>query len=272
MPVIDVADAIRARLGMPTVKALAARFGTEGTCPACGVRFGTARLSLCAFADDPEHVTLVAYHAGCRSTAWMDGGPAAEPGDAQPPRAPTWRAALVPCVIRMPTGHANGSGHRHGSSRWRRVRRDDVGEPEKRRRGTREMQVPLLVVHPRLESSRVRVVNPAETVNADAEEYHRLGFADPDELAAGPLTEVGAARLLTAGRSSAHVVVRAGFETWAAPVGSPSLVTLIRARGGVLVGVGCEADPQMLAEDPAALASSLARGDLLLGWTPLRAA
>lgn len=267
MPVIDVADAIRARLGMPTVEALAGRFGTEGTCPACGSRFGTARLSLCAFADDPEHVTLVAYHAGCRTTAWMDGGLAAEPGDARPPRAPTWRAALTPCLIRMPAPRAHGTGRRT-LPRWRRVRRADAGEPK--RRATREMQVPLLIVHPRLESSRVRVVNPAESVNADAEEYHRLGFADADELAAAPLTEAGAARLMTAGRSSAHVVVRAGFETWAAPVRSPSLVTLIRARGGVLVGVGCEADPQTLAGDPAALAAALTRGDLLLGWASLR--
>lgn len=255
MPVIDVADVIRARLGVPTVNALAARFGAEGTCPDCGTRFGTARLSLCAFADDAEHITLVAYHAGCRGTAWLDDGPAGGlpvVDSPRPYRAPAWRAAATTCWTRMP-------------ARAGRL-------PKRRARGPRELRMPLLIVHPRLESSRVRLVNPAETVNADIEEYHGLGFADAGDLAEGPLTPVGAARLMTAGRASARLVVRAGFETWAAPIDSASLLSLIRARGGVLVGVGCESDPESLATDPPALASALAHGDLLLGWTPLRPA
>ena len=250
MPVIDVADVIRARLGMPTVDALAARFGPDGTCPECGTRFGPARLSLCAFADDAEHVTLVAYHAGCRTTAWLD-APVSEgyPEPPRPVRAPVWQAAMAGCMTAMP---------------GRRPRR-------RRLRPARAIQMPLMIVHPRLESSRVRLVNPAETVNADLEEYHSFGFADPIDLAEGPLTPVGACRLMTAGRESARLVVRAGFDTWAAPITSLSLLALVRARGGVLTGVGCESDPDALAGDPAELAAALDRGDLLLGWTPLRA-
>ena len=255
MPVIDVADVIRTRLGLPTVTALAARFGVDGTCPECGARFGTSRLSLCAYADDDEHVTLVAYHAGCRATAWLDGGPGGYP-DAEPPltaRAPTWQAAMTSCVTAMP---ARRPGRR----------------PRLRSRGPRGMQMPLLVVHPRLESSRVRLVHPGETVNADMEEYHSFGFTDAADLAEGPLTAVGAARLMTAGRDSARLVVRAGFDTWAAAVPSASLLSLIRSRGGTLVAVGCESDPEDLAGDPAQVATALDRGDLLLGWTPLHPA
>lgn len=255
MQVIDVADVIRDRLGGPTVAALAERFGADGTCPECGERFGTARLSLCAFADDAEDVMLVAYHAGCRATAWLEGELAGGYPEAEPPRPirpPTWHAAMTSCVTALPS--------RPGRLPWRRAR------------GPREMQMPLLVVHPRLESSRVRLVNPAETVNADMEEYHGLGFVDAGDLAEGPVTAVGAARLMTAGRASARLVVRAGFDTWAAPVGSASLLSLIRARGGTLVGVGCESDPEALAADPAARGAALSHGDLLLGWTPLRAA
>lgn len=255
MPVIDVADVIRARLGAPTVSALAARFGADGTCPECGTRFGAARLSLCAFADDAEHVTLVAYHAACRATAWLEGeltggDPAAEPP--RPVRAPTWQAALTSCMTPMPP--------RPGRRAWRRSRRP------------RALQMPLLVVHPRLESSRVRLVGAGETVDAELEELAALGFADAGDLAVNPLTAVGAARLMTAGRESASLVVRAGFDTWAAPIGSPSLRTLITARGGTLVAVGSGCDPYALAADPAALATALDRGDLLLGWAPLHPA
>lgn len=251
MAVIDVAGVIRARLGAPTVDALAARFGADGSCPECGTRFGPARLSLCAFADDAEHVTLVAYHATCRATAWLDGEPAG--GDPEPPRptrAPTWQAAMTSCMTPMPA--------RAGRHLWRRAP------------GPRAM--PLLVVHPRLESSRVRLVGAGETVDADLEELHALGFADAGDLAGKPLTAVGAARLMTAGRDSARLVVRAGFDTWAAPVGSASLRTLINARGGTLVAVGSGSDPYALAADPAGLATALDRGDLLLGWTPLHPA
>lgn len=254
MPVIDVADVIRARLGAPTVNALAARFGADGTCPECGTRFGTARLSLCAFADDAEHVTLVGYHAACRATAWLEGeltgGDAAEPP--RPVRAPTWQAAMTSCMTPMPA--------RPGRRPWRRSRHP------------RALQMPLLVVHPRLESSRARLVGAGETVDAELEELHALGFADAVDLAANPLAPVGAARLMTAGRESARLVVRAGFGTWAAPVGSASLRTLINARGGTLVAVGSGCDPYALAADPAALATALDRGDLLLGWAPLHPA
>lgn len=255
MPVIDVADVIRARLGAPTVNALAARFGADGTCPECGTRFGTARLSLCAFADDAEHVTLVAYHAACRATAWLEGELTGGDPEAEPPRpsrAPTWHAAMTSCVTPMPP--------RAGRRTWRRARRP------------RALQMPLLVVHPRLESSRVRLVGAGETVDADLEELHALGFADAMDLAANPLVPVGAARLMTAGRESARLVVRAGFDTWAAPVGSASLRSLINARGGTLVAAGSGCDPYALAADPAALATALDRGDLLLGWTPLHPA
>jgi hypothetical protein len=271
MPVIDVACAIKARLGAPTVETLSARFGADGTCPDCRTRFGTARLSLCAFSDEAEHLTLVAYHAGCRATEWLD-APGLD-------RSPTWHAAMTTCWVDMPPSGtpAKGAEAHHRPSRWRRVRTPG-GEPRRhgllrrRPRHARHMQVPVLLVHPRLESARVRMVGPEESVNADIEGYHRLGFADAVDLAAGPLAPVGAARLMTAGRPSAHIVVRAGFETWAAPVPSPSLLTLIRARGGVLVGVGCEVDAEALATDPPALATAIDRGDILLGWTPLRPA
>lgn len=252
MSVLEVAESIRTRLGAPTVDALATRFGPEGVCRACNRRFGPGALSLCAYPAGVDHVMLVAYHRGCRPTAWLDDEPGLElapPPSLRPQRASAWRAAVTCAVLSLP-----GPPRRW----WRR------------RSGPRSAQTALLVVHPSLETARVRMVAMGEAVNADLETYHRLGFRDADELAeAASLSPVGTARLLTAGLPEMRLSVRVGFETWTLPVGSASAAALIGARRGVLTAIGCGIDPAHLAADPGELDDALVDGRLILGWTPL---
>ncbi|HUY48582.1 MAG TPA: hypothetical protein VMV92_23160 [Streptosporangiaceae bacterium] len=57
--VLVVADEIRSRLGEPAVSALARRSGPGGRCLSCGRRLGPEPLSVRAYRDDQEIITLI---------------------------------------------------------------------------------------------------------------------------------------------------------------------------------------------------------------------
>ena len=126
--VLDVADEIRVRLGEPTVTALTRRFDADGRCLTCGERLGAAPLSVRAYDRRDGDVTLLAYHAGCATSAWVDIGPCA------PPRPGTWAAAVTSITVMQVPG-----------PRWIR-----------RLRAAREQAraMPVMLVHPCLETSR----------------------------------------------------------------------------------------------------------------------
>ena len=239
--VLDVADDIRFRLGEPTVTALARRFGPEGRCLSCGGRFGAAPLSVRAYRDHVGIITLVAYHAGCAASAWVDIGPGALP------RQERWVAAVT--SISQPVA----------VPRWFRRLRGP---------GTRDQVMPILLVHPSLEMTRVRQAGFGEAVNADMEGYGQLGFADPGALARTyPLPPAGQAWMkATGGAVCLHVMV--ADRAWSAPIPQPA-AALAAARGGVLVGVTCDRDPGQLAAETRYLEYAIASGDVLLGWAPL---
>ena len=50
-----------------------------GTCLTCGDRFGAVPLSVRAYHGDDGIVTLIAYHASCAASAWLEAGQAAMP-------------------------------------------------------------------------------------------------------------------------------------------------------------------------------------------------
>lgn len=70
--VLDVAYEIHSRLGGPTVSALTRRFGPGGICLPCTGRLGTEPLSIRAYEDGQGPVTLMAYHAGCAASTWLN--------------------------------------------------------------------------------------------------------------------------------------------------------------------------------------------------------
>jgi hypothetical protein len=239
--VLDVADDIRFRLGEPTVTALARRFGSAGQCLTCGRKLGTEPLSVRAYHAPQGTVTLVAYHAGCAASAWVDVGPAPLP------RQDTWAAAVTSLYL-PPAGY-----------RWFR------------RPGRRRMQgqlMPIMLVHPSLEMTRARQAGVGEAVNADVEGYSRLGFADPGPLArASHLRPTGRAWAQTAGAAtSLHVVV--ADRAWSAPI-QRRAAALATARGGVLVGIICDHDPAQLAAETTGLEHAIDHGEVLIGWAPL---
>ena len=241
--VLDIADDIRFRLGEPTLTALARRFDPAGRCLTCGARFGTAPLSVRAYRDHAGIITLVAYHAGCAASAWLD----VEPGTL--PRQETWAAAVT--IISLPMAVRRWLWRLRGS-------------------GTRDQIMPVMLVHPSLEMTRVRQAGLGEAVNADMESYCQLGFAEPGALARTyPLRPAGPAQMKVIGGAPAlHVIV--ADRTWSAPI--PRLVAALAvARGGVLVGVTHDRDAGRLAAEARYLESALASGEILLGWAPLTA-
>jgi hypothetical protein len=239
--VLDVADNIRRRLGEPTVTALASRFGPAGRCLSCSERLGAAPLSVRAYRDQAGIVTLIAYHAGCAASAWVDIGPGAVP------RQETWSAALT--AISLPAAARRRFRLRPGQ-------------------GAQDQLMPLLLVHPSLEMTRVRLAGSGEAVNADLEGYSQLGFTGPGALAgACPLRATGQARMRTA-RGAVVLHVKAAGRTWSAPIPPPA-AALAEARGGVLAGVTCDRDPGRLAAEARELEDAIAGGDVLLGWAPL---
>ncbi|HEY7361923.1 MAG TPA: hypothetical protein VH642_13985 [Streptosporangiaceae bacterium] len=239
--VIDVADDIRLRLGEPTVAALARRFGAAGRCLTCGERLGAAPLSVRAYRDHAGIITLMAYHAGCAASAWVDVGPGTLP------RRETWAAAVASVSLPL------------AARRWSRWLRGP---------GPRDQVMPVMLVHPSLEMTRVRQAGFGEAVNADIERYGRLGFADTGAFArACPLRPAGRA-WLEAARGTLRLQVTVADRAWSAPIPPPAAALAV-ARGGVLVGVACDRDPGRLAAEASYLRYTVANGDVLLGWAPL---
>ncbi len=242
MVVFDIADVIRYRLGEPTVTALAHRFGPGGQCLTCGGALGSGPLSVRAYRDDQEIVTLVAYHAECATSAWLEVG--AEDLHCQG----TWAAVTTCASLRMAT--------------WRRLRWLRVPRAQ-------ELSMPLLLVHPSLETARVRPVGPGEAVNADVEYYRRLGFAESSALArAYPLRAVGKA-WMRACETGISVIVMIGEQAWSALVRPRPLAGLVTVRRGILIGITCDRDPWQLSSRSRCLGSAIADGEVLLGWAPL---
>lgn len=239
--VLDVADDIRTRLGEPTVTALARRFGPEGRCLTCGAPFGAVPLSVRAYHSLDGVTTLVAYHADCAASAWLAIGPGILP------RQDTWAAAVTSTQVRMAVPRALH---------------------QLRGPGTHNQVMPVMLVHPSLDRTRARQVGPGEAVNADAEDYSGLGFADPGTALACPLRPAGRAHVQQSGDDARLEVTVAG-RIWSAPVSQPD-ATLAADRAGIVVGIICDSDPGRLAADPAQLAYVIATGGVLLGWAPLR--
>lgn len=240
--VLDVADDIWARLGEPTVTALARRFGPAGRCLTCGAPFGAVPLSVRAYHSLDGVTTLVAYHADCAASAWLTIGPGILP------RQDTWAAAVTSTQVPMAL---------------RRARRQLPGP------GTQHQVMPVMLVHPSLDRTRARQVGPGEALNADVEDYSGLGFADPGLApAVCPLRSAGRARIQETGDDARLEVTVAG-RSWSA-LASQADVTLATDRGGIVVGITCDSDPGRLAADPAQLEYAIANGGVLLGWAPLR--
>jgi hypothetical protein len=236
--VLDVADDIRFRLGEPTVAALAHRFGPAGRCLTCGERLGAAPLSVRAYRDHAGIITLMAYHAGCAASAWVDVGPGTLP------RHETWAAAVTSVSLPL------------AARRWFR------------RSGPRDRVMPVMLVHPSLETTRVREVGFGEAVNVDVEHYVRLGFADPGVFARACLLRPAGQACLKATRGTVRLQVTVADRTWSAPIPQPAAALAV-ARGGVLVGVTCDRDPGRLAAEASYLDYTVAHGDMIFGWVPL---
>ena len=239
--VLDIADDIRFRLGEPTVAALARRFGPAGRCLSCGEQLGVVPLSVRAYRDPARIITLVAYHAGCAASAWVEIGPGTLP------RRETWTAVVT--TISLPVA----------------VRRRF---PRLSRRESRGQLMPVLLVHPSLEMTRARQAHVGEAVNADMEGYGQLGFTDPGApVGSYRLRPVGRA-WMQAGRGALLLRAIVADHAWFALVPQPA-AALALAGGGVLVGVTCDSDPGQLAAEAASLEDAVAVGDVLLGWAPL---
>lgn len=240
--VLDVADEIRLRLGEPTVAALSRRFGPGGRCLTCGRCLGAEPLSVRAYRDGQGVVTLIAYHAGCAASAWLDVAPDVRPGDW------TCAAAVTSVVLRLPG---------RWRSRWR------LG------RVTSAQLAPVLLVRPRLEIARVRPVSMGESVNADLEWYAARGFADPGPHGRSPRVKVVGSAWIHLREGCAVLCAQAGGDVWSASA-ALSDTGVAQARGGVLIGITCERDPAWLAARPDLLEQVLGNNEqLLLGWAPL---
>ena len=241
--VLDVAEEIRLRLGEPTVAALSRRFGPGGRCLTCGRCLGAEPLSVRAYRDGQGVVTLIAYHAGCAASAWLDVAPDVRPRDW------TWAAAVTSVVLRLPG---------RWPARWRLAR------------VTPEGLVPVLLVRPRLEIARVRPVSLGESVNADLEWYAARGFADPGPPGYSPRVKVVGRAWIHLQEGCAVLCGQVGSDVWSAGAARFD-VGLVQARGGVLIGLICERDPAWLASRPDLLEQVLGNNEqLLLGWAPLR--
>lgn len=242
MPIFDIADLIVSRLGEPTVAALRRRFDPDGRCPTCSGRFGSGPLSVRAYYDGQEAVTLVAHHAACAHSAWLDVG--AEVLSC----IPTWTAETT--AITLPLGRIR-------PLRWL------VGA------ASRSQELPVMFVRPSLEMARVRQVFPGEAVSADVEQYCRLGFAELGELTARahPLRPVCRAWLRPSG-PDLRIAAMASGSPWLAPV-APEVADQIKDRGGIMIAVSCDRDPYRLSADPCYRERALGAGEVLLGWAQL---
>jgi hypothetical protein len=240
--VIDVANSIVSRLGRPTVAALERRLGADGRCVTCGDQFGSTPLSLRAYHDGREAVTLVAHHAACADSAWLDVGAEVLP------RQPTWAAAAA--AISLPLGRLRPLRWLSGAA-------------------SRSQTLPVMFVRPSLEMSRVRQVFPGEAVNADMERYREIGFADLSELAVRvhPLRPICHAWLCTSGHD-VSVAAMATEQAWSARA-QPPVADLVRDHGGIMIAVACDHDPGRLSTDADYLDRAFGNGEILLGWAQL---
>ena len=238
--VLDIAGRIRAELGGPTVTALARRFGPDGRCLTCGCRLGAGPLSVRAYRDG-DTVTLIAHHARCAASAWLDVGPGTVLSWQQ-----TWSAA----VTSAPLPVAGRPWHR-----W-------LPRP-----AAREQAIPVLLVRPCQEVTRARQIGAGEAVNADLEAYAALGFTD-----LGPLTPrrpAAAARAWIRARGGdVSLCVTVGNSLWYVTAAQP-IAGLIGICGGVLVGLTCDRDPSALVADSDGLEQALSAGEVILAWAPL---
>lgn len=245
MPPIDVADVIGSRLGEPTVTALKRRFGPGGRCLTCGSRLGSAPLSVGAYHDGRETVTLLAYHARCAGSAWLDAG-----GDI-PSCEPTYATATA--AVSLPLGRIR-------PLRWLRGA------------GSRAQTLPVMFVQPSLEAVHVRQVCTGEAVNADLEKYSRLGFAELGDLAVRlhPLRPVAPAWLRASGRD-VSIAATAGDRVWSTPALQPPVADLIKDHAGIMIAITCDHDPRRLSIDAGYRDLTLGNGEILLGWAQLSA-
>jgi len=241
--VLDIADRIRAELGGPTVTALARRFGPDGRCLTCERRLGAEPLSVRAYRDG-DTVTLIAHHAGCAASAWLD----VEPGTVLSWQQ-TWSAAIS-------SGPLPVAGHR-----WRRW----LPRP-----AAREQATPVLLVRPCQEVTRARQIGAGEAVNADLEAYAAAGFTDLGPLAPRRPVAAAARAWIRARGGDVSLSVTAGNSLWYVLAAQP-VAGLIGICGGVLVGVTCDRDPSALAADSDGLGQALSAGEVLVAWAPLAA-
>jgi hypothetical protein len=243
MLVSDVVDVIVSRLGEPTVATLEHRFGPDGICLTCGGRLGSGPVSVRAYQGSREIVTLVAYHAGCTDSAWIDIGAEVLLSEE------TWAAATT--AVTLPLGRLR-------PLHWL------IGAP------SRAQTLPAMFVRPSLEMTRVRQVFAGEAVNADVELFRRLGFAELGELAVRvrPLQPVCRTWLRASGQQLS-VAAMAADQTWSAAVAEPAVGDMIKDHGGIMIGVACDRDPYRLATDPDYLDRALGIGEVLLGWAQL---
>jgi hypothetical protein len=242
MPVFEVADLIVSRLGGPTVAALEDRFDPDGRCLTCGGRLGSGPVSVRAY-EGRDTVTLVAYHAACTGSAWLDIG--AEVLMSQE----TWAAATA--AVPLPLGRLR-------PLHWLR------GAPSRRQ------TLPVMFVRPALEMARVRQVLAGEAVNADVEKLRRLGFAELGELSVRvhPLRPVCQAWLRVSGHHTS-VAAMATDQAWSAALTTPELADLIKDHGGIMLAAACDRDPYRLCTEPDYLDRALGIGEVLLGWAQL---
>lgn len=239
--VIDIADEIRLRLGEPALTALTRRFGPEGRCLTCGERFGAALLSVRAYRDLDGITTLVAYHADCAASAWID------MGHENPACYQTWQAAVSSIAI-------------------------PVAEPRLlhpvRRPPARDHLLPTMIIRPSLEMTRVRQVGLGEAVNADLEIYRSLGFSGSGALPATARRHpAGQAWIIeTAGTAVLHLLV--SEQAWSASA-PDAVISLAVALGGAVAGLTFEHDPGQMAADDRCLRDAISSGDILFGWVSL---
>jgi hypothetical protein len=242
--VLDIADRIRAELGGPPVTALARRFGPDGRCLTCGRRLGAEPLSVRAYRD-ADSVTLIAHHAGCASSAWLDVGPGT---------VLSWQQTRSAAVTSAPLPVANRL--------WRRW----LPRP-----AAREQPVPVLLVRPCQEVTRARQTGAGEAVNADLEAYAALGFTDLGPLSPRHPIAAAARAWIRARGDDVSLSVTVGDSAWYVTA-APPVAGLIGTSGGVLVGVTCDRDPSSLVADTHDLGQALSVAEVLLAWAPLSAA
>jgi hypothetical protein len=239
--VIDIADEIRFRLGEPTLSVLNRRFGPEGRCLTCCEPLGALPLSVRAYRGLDGITLLMAYHAACAPSEWIDTGHTGLTCHG------TWEAAVATACVPV------------AQPRWLRVAR---------RPGTRDEVLPVMFVHPSREMTRVRQVGLGEAVNADLEYYHSFGFGGSGVLRRARRCHSGGRAQVTEIEDTAVLQVTVAGQAWAAPASDRAISLAVQA-GGVVAGITYDRDPGRLAVDDAYFRCALGNGDVFLSWISL---